>query len=182
MKRKHVTVRTLPGLVLIAGLAALPNGGAAEPAGGRVIAGTRLGLSDGAQVSHVDAFADWRLPWSWTWESGLGLQTYAASSLGWLGDGDEDAVTGSLGPCLRLTHAALPVAIVGGSSPTFIGRNRFGARNMGSAFQFTSHIGVAWAVAPRFELGYRFQHMSNAGIDDDNPGLNSHLVTFAWRF
>lgn len=182
MKRKHLTARILPGPVLIAVLTALAESASAEPAGGRVIAGTRLGLSDGAQVSHVDAFADWRLPWGWAWENGLAVQTYAASSLGWLGDGDEDAVTGSFGPCIRLTYNTLPIAIVGGSSPTFIGRNRFGARNMGSAFQFTSHIGVAWAVAPRFELGYRFQHMSNAGIDDDNPGLNSHMVTLAWRF
>ena len=31
-------------------------------------------------------------------------------------------------------------------------------------------------------LGYRFQHMSNAGLYNRNPGLNLHMVEFAWWF
>lgn len=184
MKRMTWTGWLGPGLIWAAILGANPAH--AEPeldlAGGKVIAGARFGLSHTPHVHHAEAFTDWRLPWSWELGRGFGLDSYLAGSLGWLGDDREGAVTGSLGPAFRLTYAGLPVSVVGGSSPTFIGRNRFGPLNLGSAFQFTSHLGVAWAVFPRLELGYRFQHMSNAGIDDDNPGLDSHVVMLAWRF
>jgi hypothetical protein len=68
------------------------------------------------------------------------------------------------------------------ASGSFLGRNHLGGRNLGCAFQFTSHVGLMWEVIPRWELGYRAQHISNAGIGSDNPGLNSHFAVLAWRF
>ncbi len=157
-------------------------GDRAADAGGFAYAGTRLGISENPHVRHAEAFTDWQVPGALALGGGFGLKAYVSGSLGWLGDDHNDTVTGSLGPSLRLTYERLPVALVFGSAPTFLGRNHLGGRNLGCAFQFTSHVGLMWEVIPRWELGYRAQHISNAGIGSDNPGLNSHFAVLAWRF
>lgn len=154
----------------------------AAAAGGFAYAGTRLGISENPHVRHAEAFADWQIPGALELGAGFALKAYVSGSLGWLGDDHNDTVTGSLGPSLRLRYEPLPVALVFGSAPTFLGRNHLGGRNMGCAFQFTSHVGLMWEVIPGWELGYRAQHISNAGIGSDNPGLNSHFAVLAWRF
>ena len=34
----------------------------------------------------------------------------------------------------------------------------------------------------KFEIGYRAKHLSNAGLDDNNPGINFHMIRFGYRF
>jgi hypothetical protein len=153
-----------------------------SPAGGWAQSGLRVGISETRHVRHSEAFADWQLPWSFSLGRGFNFHSYVSGALGWMGDDYDDTVIGSLGPAFRFTYQGLPLALVGGSAPTFLGRNHLGERNLGCAFQFTSHVGVALQLARRVELGYRLQHISNAGLGDDNPGLNSHAVSLAWRF
>lgn len=169
------------GLVLFLKSLALA-GDEAAPAGGFAYAGTRLGISEHPTVRHAEAFADWQLPGALELGGHFALKAYVSGSMGWLGDDHNDAVTAALGPSLRLTYARLPVSLVLGSAPTLLGRNHLGGRNMGCAFQFTSHVGLMWEVIPKWELGYRIQHISNAGIGSDNPGLNSHFAVLARRF
>lgn len=145
-------------------------------------AGTRIGMSENQSVRHAEVFADWALPWDFDLGYGFRFQTYASAGMGWIGDDHDDAVMGSLGPSCRLSTDQGPVSVVFGSVPTLLSRNTLGGRNLGCAFQFTSHVGLAWTIAQRYELGYRLQHMSNASISELNPGLNSHLVALAWRF
>ena len=169
------------GLALVLALRGLAGDDAAK-AGGFAAVGTRLGISENPHVRHAEAFADWQIPGALELGAGFALKAYVSGSLGWLGDDHNDTATGSLGPSLRVTYERLPVALVFGSAPTFLGRNHLGGRNMGCAFQFTSHVGLMWEVIPGWELGYRAQHISNAGIGSDNPGLNSHFAVLAWRF
>jgi hypothetical protein len=145
-------------------------------------AGTRLGVSEDAPVRHAEVFADWAFPLDFDLGHGFSFQSFAAVGLGWIGDDHRNAVMGSLGPSFRLSTDQGPVSVVFGSAPTLLSRNTLGERNLGCAFQFTSHVGLVWTMAQRCELGYRIQHMSNANISEHNPGLNSHLVTIAWRF
>lgn len=55
---------------------------------------------------------------------------------------------------------------------------------MGSAFQFADMLGVGVAFGPKqqAEAGFRFQHMSNAGIKQPNPGTNFYLGYVRYRF
>ncbi|SOY58113.1 acyloxyacyl hydrolase [Cupriavidus taiwanensis] len=59
-----------------------------------------------------------------------------------------------------------------------------GGHRMGSAFQFSDMIGVgvAFGKAQRLTVGYRFQHLSNAGIQDPNPGTNFSMGYVRYRF
>lgn len=52
--------------------------------------------------------------------------------------------------------------------------------SLGGKFQFASHggFGVHAFLAPDVALsfGYRFRHISNAGLDEPNHGLNQHFL------
>lgn len=57
-------------------------------------------------------------------------------------------------------------------------------RDMGTAFQFGSHVGVGLVFGNKgqFDLGYRFQHLSNADLKSPNPGINFQQIHFAYLF
>ena len=65
-------------------------------------------------------------------------------------------------------------------TPTFI----YATRVFGSAFQFGDHIGVGARFGDRrqFDLGYRFQHLSNGGIKKPNQGISFNQIRFAYHF
>lgn len=56
-------------------------------------------------------------------------------------------------------------------------------RMFGTSFQFGDHIGVGITFGPKqaYDLGYRFQHLSNAGINSENSGINFHELRFGMR-
>jgi len=55
-----------------------------------------------------------------------------------------------------------------------------------SRFNFTPEIGlgVQFFFAPKsaLMLGYKFHHISNAGISGNNPGMNSHVIYAGFSF
>jgi len=50
--------------------------------------------------------------------------------------------------------------------------------------QFGSHVGagVVFGDREQYELGWRFLHFSNAGIERPNHGINFNLIRFGYRF
>ncbi|MEY2428504.1 MAG: hypothetical protein QOJ40_1389 [Verrucomicrobiota bacterium] len=131
---------------------------------------------------QVEAFLNCNLPLHWTLFDNWPLQSRLDASLGWLGRDRADAVLATLGPTLVVRYKELPLSLEGGASVTGLSRDVFGTKDLGSMFQFTSHIGLNWNFAERFRAGYRFQHMSNAGISEPNPGLNLHVVAVSYLF
>ena len=59
-----------------------------------------------------------------------------------------------------------------------------GNKDFDIPFAFGSHVGggLRFGESGRYELIYRFQHLSNASLGDDNPGINFHVVNLAYRF
>ncbi|MEM7540607.1 MAG: acyloxyacyl hydrolase [Pseudomonadota bacterium] len=59
-----------------------------------------------------------------------------------------------------------------------------GDKNFDVPFAFGSHFGAGarFGADNRYELVYRFQHLSNAGIGDDNPGINFHAIQLGIHF
>lgn len=62
--------------------------------------------------------------------------------------------------------------------------SKLGNRDFASSYQTGYHIGVGTRVGSksRYEIGYRFQHHSNAGMASPNPGINFHLLRFAYNY
>jgi hypothetical protein len=59
-----------------------------------------------------------------------------------------------------------------------------GDKRLATPFQFGDHLGFGYRFGAKsaFDLGYRFQHHSNAGIKHPNPGINFHQVRVQYHF
>jgi Lipid A 3-O-deacylase (PagL) len=147
--------------------------------------GVRGGTSfekDAGNFQQVDVFAGMYLPWSWGSQAGFNLKPRAEFSAGWLDNQGDSGFVGALGPVVELRRGKFPVALEGGVSLSALSRSNFPERNLGGWFEFTDHVGLDWRVSKRFTLGWRFQHTSNAGIYQRNPGLNLQMVSAAYTF
>lgn len=147
--------------------------------------GARTGgsfTSNAHNFHEADGFLNFDLPWAWSLGQGWRLQSRLDLSAGWLGDPGGNAFIGTCGPSLLFALEYFPLSFEAGVSPTFLSRDEFETKNFSTLLQFTSHLGVNWEVSSHFRLSYRFQHMSNAGLGDPNPGLNLHMLEVSYRF
>jgi len=154
-------------------------------------AGARFGIpvSEASEKLHEgDVFVSGDLPWIWELGSDWRLKPRVELSAGWLGKNDQNGVVGSADPWVALGHGKVPLWLEAGAGPTILSRTKFGtadragSKDFGIPFQFTSHIGFYCEVASRIRLGYRFQHMSNAGLGSPNPGLTLHVFYASYLF
>jgi hypothetical protein len=146
--------------------------------------GARIGFpaeSTSNNFLQTEAFLDYNL-WRWNLSTNWHLQSRVGVSAGWLGQRGDAAFIGTLGPNLELSRVAFPLSLEGGFNPTYISRYHFSSTVLGENVQFTSHIGLYWDVTSHWRVGYRFQHMSNAGIREPNPGFNLHVLSISYLF
>ncbi|RVT86868.1 acyloxyacyl hydrolase [Rhodobacteraceae bacterium CCMM004] len=54
--------------------------------------------------------------------------------------------------------------------------------DLGHAFEFRSQIAVGYDLTPTSSLSLAFQHKSNAGLGDINPGLNALTLRLHRKF
>ena len=66
----------------------------------------------------------------------------------------------------------------------FLSDTGFGDAKLGINYTFGDHLGAGLRFGERgqYELNYRYQHLSNAGLGDDNNGINFHLIRFGYRW
>jgi hypothetical protein len=147
--------------------------------------GVRYGLPAN-NIAHglqqVEIFSNYDLPWLWFMGNGLEVQSRLDTSGGWIGGHGENAFVGTLGPSLLFRRQHVPLDLDFGSSATMLSTHRWGSIDVGSRFQVTSHAGIDWDITRHIRLGYRFIHMSNAGVAHPNPGLNMHMVGLSVLF
>jgi hypothetical protein len=57
-------------------------------------------------------------------------------------------------------------------------------RQFGCAYEFGDHagLGIRFGARRTYDLSYRFQHLSNAGIKAPNRGINYNLLRFGIHF
>jgi hypothetical protein len=147
--------------------------------------GLRGGLSEtesGRDFNQGELTLNANLPWRWDLGRKWSAQSRLDLSLGWLGDRMVNGAIGTLGPSLVVGRASLPVSLEGGVSPTLLSQHDYVVKDFGVKFQFTSHVGLNWDINRHVRLGYRFQHMSNAGLSSHNPGLNLHMIGVSYLF
>jgi lipid A 3-O-deacylase len=54
-------------------------------------------------------------------------------------------------------------------------------KDFGSEFAFGNHAGAGLRYG-NFDISYRFQHLSNAGLADPNAGIDFHLLRLGYHF
>jgi hypothetical protein len=149
------------------------------------LVGVRGGTSfenDAGNFQQVDVFKGMYLPWSWGSQDGLNLKPRVEGSAGWLDNEGNSGFVGTPGPVAELRLGKFPVTLEGGVSLSALSRSDFPDRNLGGWFEFTDHVGLDWHITKRFALGWRFQHLSNAGIYKRNPGLNLQMLSASYTF
>lgn len=116
------------------------------------------------------------LPWDRQWGSGWMLDTFWEIHFGLLTAADEEAVLLSTGPMVTLQTPWKRVAFMAAVRPAFLEDHIFGKENLGGEIQFTEEIGINVTLTKYISIGYRFQHLSNANLYDNNPGLDFHAL------
>jgi hypothetical protein len=147
--------------------------------------GARIGSSFAGGSKYFlqsEAFGVVNLPWSWDLGRSWELKWQAEASVGWLGNPSKDAAIGTVGPAFLVRWDDFPINFQAGGSPTLLSSYKFGSEDFGTHVQFTTYGGFNWDLNKCIRAGYRFQHMSNAGLDSHNPGLNMHVFCLSYLF
>jgi hypothetical protein len=147
------------------------------------------GRGDGVDMGRITVQWDWSQPLlkrsDWQiggyWEAGIG-QWHDGS----VAAGQNDNITEiGLTPVFRLEGTSR----VGPYLEAAIGfhllsHSQIGGKRMSTAFQFGDHLGFGYRFGAKraFDLGYRFQHLSNGSIKRPNPGINFHQLRLQYRF
>ncbi len=150
------------------------------------------GLGNMVQMSRVGALWKWDRSWlndgDWQvtgfWEASLG------SWRGYKPENDNQTITEiGITPVFHFAPknaSGMAPYLEGGFvgmhliSPTYA----YTKRKFGSAFQFGNHLGfgVSFGERRQFDLGYRFQHLSNGDIKQPNQGINFSQLHFIYHF
>jgi hypothetical protein len=161
----------------------------ADPA--RALDGVSLegGNGDGVTMGRAALQWDWKARWLQTGNWHLG--GYWNVALGYWNKNDtapgqhDDLFDFGLTPVLRFQPNGLAGPYVeAGIGLHLLSHTSIGDKQMSTAVQFGNHIGVGYRFGARrsYEIGYRFQHLSNAGIKKPNPGINFHQLRAQYHF
>lgn len=134
-------------------------------------------------LTAYEVVASWSTPWTFS----LGESPFSGAVFIETGGGVIDGESETEGlllarPGLRFGREGSPLALVLASGPAVLTGHRFGDLDLGCDFQFASCIGFDCALGTDWVVGYRFQHLSNAGFDDRNPGIETHAVELTRAF
>lgn len=172
----------LAALLFIAFWIMVPGSGNAEE-GDKYTASLQAGvdMSDSLKSFELYEIAlSYRLPWNWDLSSERQLGSRLNVNIGTLKGAGESCLVVYAGPALFLQQGNLE--FFAGISAARIGEHKFGREDFGSLFHFISHAGLSYRLTRDISLTYRAQHMSNAGIDEQNPGLNMHMFGINYHF
>ena len=176
--KKHIAL-----MLIIAGLGAAPSSQAADGIA------VEAGRGNSTDMGRISLTRQWDRKWftDGNWQ----LAGYWEASLGrWKSDAPGGKGIWDLGftPVFRLqpkAESGLRPYVEGAVGAHLISNTHVNAsRDLGTAFQLGSHAGVGLVFGDegQFDLGYRYQHLSNADLKSPNPGINFQQVRLAYLF
>lgn len=160
--------------------------GDAEAAGGTDGHEVGIRTAAGEGVNTAELYVRWPAPFVQEhvldpWLPAGGTAHWETALSYWEG-GNDHAVVFAMGPTVQYPLPADNWRLSLGIQPTLFSDYESDNRDLGGPFEFTSHIGVRWQANPEWYVGARVQHTSNAGIYDNNPGINLFAVEIGSRF
>lgn len=138
----------------------------------------RLNLSIGDDRRYP---ADNGWYWSRSWEGNLSYW-YLYKHI----RGEEKLLEAGITPNFRLERErqwGRPY-LEAGLGVHLLSKKHIGLRDLGSTFQFGTHagFGARFGGNAQYDLSWRIEHLSNAGIREPNPGINFSMVRFGYRW
>jgi len=146
--------------------------------------GVRTGVGDTRNSEYFtksELFLAYGLPYTWESDAHWLVGPFLGINAGMLFS-DENTFVGSAGPGLYLLSPGKRLALFAGVYVTYLSRSQLDSENFGGSLQFTSTVGIDYMLSRAVTIGYSFQHMSNAGLFMENPGLNTHMLELSYRF
>jgi lipid A 3-O-deacylase len=147
------------------------------------------GRGNGADMGHIGVQWDWKQRWfqgqHWHvggyWDLSLGYWEHGRAL-----PGQNDSIVDiGLTPVFRLQQNDLRgVYAEAAIGFHLLSRTSLGSRRFGSKFQFGDHLGLGYRFGAKgqYDLSYRYQHLSNAGIKKPNDGINFSQIRFQYHF
>jgi len=186
-KMKKIRNSLVAGVAL---LAAFASGSALAVDGISIQGGVGGGDSSGSgtDMARVALQWDWNRRWfqgkDWHvggfWDVGAGYWQRDAYP-GQNSDLFEIGVT----PVFRVQRNDLKgLYLEAGIGAHFLSHSSLGDKQLSTSFQFGDHLGVGYRFGDKqaFDLGYVYQHYSNAGIKKPNDGINFHEIRLQYHF
>lgn len=107
--------------------------------------------------------------------------------VGWLDRNDDFAAFVSFGPTYRFHLRGSDQGrwfTEFASHPTYVSRSDFAGKDLGGSFHFTSSLGLGAYLDQerKTSLMLRYQHTSNAGLTNNNPGVDMLALRFSYHF
>ena len=134
-----------------------------------------------ASFTQYEALLNYRLPWAWHIAEGFDLGMRATSTAGVLDGGGERGFVGTMGLAfVFFDNRDFNLRI--GSAATYLGKDVYGDEDLGTHFQFTCHLCLSYQFLGELSARLRVQHMSNASLSDENPGVNMLLFGLHYAF
>jgi lipid A 3-O-deacylase len=120
----------------------------------------------------------------WAWWAGEEtlLAARLEGSLGTLRGDHESSPFVGLVPILEMVRTGFPLTLAVGVGPTVFSDQRVDSLDLGGALNFTSSIRLGWWINRHLRVGYQYQHTSNAGIYDENDGIDMHALSIGYGF
>lgn len=142
----------------------------------------------GTVLVRVGGQWNWDKKWLTTGNWSLGGHWDTSIGKWHTGAGSHDVTDFSITPILRWQkfggEAVLPY-VEGGIGVHYLSNTDISdKRRFSTRFQFGSHLGAGlrFGRSGKYDLAYTFQHISNADIDEPNPGIDLHLFRFKHHF
>jgi hypothetical protein len=151
----------------------------------KLVIGARAGINDNRneeRFTKYEFFGNYTLPWVWRSRSGWILAPKIDLTAAALHAAGTTGFIGSLGPAFTVTKQGCRLMIEIGISPAYLGEDRYGREDLSGHIQFLTHGGVSLRILRSLSIGYEFQHISNADIQQPNPGLNVHNIQVGYSF
>ncbi|MDT8443351.1 MAG: acyloxyacyl hydrolase [Desulfuromonadales bacterium] len=121
------------------------------------------------------------LPWQKQLGPNVTLSTRLDSGVGYLRTDVQDSGWLAVGGDIVFSLLDDVWELEGGFRPTWMFRHEIGEDDFGGPVQFSSHVGTTLNLG-QFSLSYRYQHISNSDLYNENPGLDLHLIGLGIRF
>lgn len=155
-------------------------------------AGFELGTAEGdANVDRYGGMLRYNFNQLFQTASGVKGRFYAElSATYWDGkngtSGNDDLFDFGLTPVFRLSKKGFNFSpfLELGLGPHLHSKSKIEDEDFDIPFAFGSHFGLGLELGSdrNFEILYRFQHLSNASLGDENPGINFHALQLVTHF
>lgn len=152
---------------------------------------SQLGVGYGAEfkentdLEQYEIFWRQPLPYKTTlgdsWNVATDIEV-AAALLRENGSDSDETGRFSVMPQVIFSPHAMVNFIVGLGVGFMVGETKFVDQNLGGSFLFNSKVGAQLVLGQHWGLEYVFYHQSNAGIYENNSGLNMHHFALSYKF